>query len=158
MANNYKKPILMGTAIDVTFLLSDALKTTTAAFTPVCMNPSNASDLTVHGVEEESTDNLFPIGVLQEGVSANSVEGRVRLLGVSKVYAGAAIVAGVPVTAANSSLGTTDVGGTVLTFDYANAAGATNPAYFLGRALEAAAATGDSLNIFVNPQLTYVTA
>lgn len=147
-----------GVVVDLTLKLSSALKTTTADYTPVCLNPSNASDKTVHGVEEEGTDEAFAFGVLQGGNSANSDVGVVRVLGVSKAYAGATIAAGAPVYPAGSSLGTTDLGGKVLTFDYANAGGATNASYLLGRALEAAAETGDALEIYVNPQLTYVTA
>jgi hypothetical protein len=150
-----------GVFLDVTFNLSDALKTTTAAFTPVCLNPSNASDNTVHGIEEESTDNIYAIGILQEGVSAGSIAGRVRMMGISKAYAAGAIAAGALLTAQNSSLGTADIGGTVVTLDFANAGGATAlsaPLMCLGRALEAAAATGDALQIFVNPFLTYATA
>lgn len=148
----------IGFGFDIPMSISDALKTTTADFTPVCLNPSNASDNTVHGVEEEGTDELHAFGMLLSGLSANSSQVPVRVLGKAKAYAGAAIAVGQPVYPAGSSLGTTDVGGTVLPFDAANAGGATNTAKILGYALEAAAATGDALTIFVNPQLAYVTA
>lgn len=146
-----------GLVIDVTFKLGDELKTTTAAFTPVCMNPSNASDMTVHGVNEEGTDELWAVGILQDGCSAASVVGRVRLFGLSKVFAGAAITAGDMVKPAGSSLGTADVGGTVLTTDYAAVGVSGTALHVLGRALEAAAATGDALTIFINPALAYQT-
>lgn len=148
----------LGFGIDIPMKVSDELKTVTADFTPVCLNPSNASDMTVHGVNEEGTDELFAFGMLLSGLSANSSTVPVRVIGKAKAFAGAAIAVGQPVYPAGSSLGTADLGGTVLPFDYANAAGATNPAKILGWALEAAAATGDALTIFVNPAITYVTA
>ncbi len=150
----------IGFGIDIPMKLSAALKTTTAAFTPACLNPSNASDHTVHGVEEEGTDENFAFGVLQSGVSANAAMGVVRVIGKAKVYAGAAIAAGDLVAPAGSSLGTADVGGTVLKYDTSDVGTVTDAAakIILGRALEAAAATGDALTIFVNPALMYSTA
>lgn len=160
--------IELGQGYDVTFKLTADLKTSTADYTPVFMTPGAASgaDKTVHGILTEATDNLHPIGILQADNSANATYGQVRLFGESKCYAGATIQAGAIVGVADSSLGTADVGGKVLTYDpftpTVDESGTSSHTFAvswaLGRAVEAAAATGDALTIFVNPQVMYYTA
>ncbi len=158
--------IELGRGYDITFKLADELKTSGADFTPVFLTPGAASNKTVHGILTEGTDNLYPVGILQGDNSANSVVGIVRVFGESKCYAGASIAAGDPVGAVNASLGTSETGGKVQTFDpltptvdeSGTASHTFATSWMLGRALEAAAATGDALTIFVNPQMMYYTA
>lgn len=147
----------MGAGIDKTFLLSSELKTTTADYTPVFGLPGT-TDKTVHGILTESTDNLYPVGMLQGGQSANSVMGTVRVFGFSKAHAAAAITAFSPVTGFDASLGTSETGGKVSQFAHAAVSTDVTFAWSLGRAIEAAAATGDALTIFVNPQMSFFTA
>lgn len=155
----------LGYGIDKTFLLSTELKTTSADYTPVFALGGTATDKTVHGILTEAVDNLHFVGMLQGGNSANSTVGKVRLLGVSKAKAGAAITFGQWVVPADSSLGTTDVGGSVLAHAAIATAGTIDesgtaswlPNVVIGRALQAAAGTGDALTIFVNPFIGYQT-
>ena len=141
---------------DLTMNLDSVLKVTTSQFKAVIL-ATTSSDLTVDAPDSATSAEInASFGILQSYQTANSDVGSVRVYGVSKAYAAAAIQAGDYVTIFPDTIGAT-CGGYVQTLTISAAATATSTTKkVLGIALEDASATNSAITILVNPQLIEV--
>ncbi len=137
--------------LDVTFKAGADLSTSQYAAVKL---GTGANEVVLAGANEES------IGVLQNKPTSGQAA-QVRMHGTSKMKASGAISKGAAVAAAASGkiaaagdghTHTENTAGTYTQNATTSAPGAASIAYIIGRALEAAAADGDLIEVFISPQ------
>ncbi len=144
----------VGKEYDFTVKISDNLKTTTSQFKGVVMDPTNAADITVSGINTSA--GAFGarhfLGVLQSYQTAGSTDATVRTLGITKAYAGEAISAGSWVTLIEATLGA-NTGGMFEKWDLNDASAGAAPVQrtLAGRILQNATMTGQAVSILLLP-------
>lgn len=152
-----------GLEYDVTFKITNELKTTTSQFAVVGLVPGTTTtqDRTVSktGVDNSTGaatgTSRFAIGIIQSLQSSASEEASVRMFGVSKAVCAASVSAGYFVRAYHGASASA-AGKIVEITDGVSISAATitasNHCVVLGRALESGS-TNTVISVFVNPSL-----
>lgn len=145
-----------GREYDATAYLNDNLKTTTAQYKAVVMDPTDAADLTVKMINTSAgaLGAYHGIGIMQTVNTSGSDTGSLRMFGISKAYAAAAIAAGENLTVMEATSGA-NTGGYVTPYVTSEATSTTRPVIrrILGVALTDATATGQAITIMINPAM-----
>lgn len=146
----------VGNEYDASMKINSNLATSTSQFKAVVMDPTDGADVTVKLIDTSATalGAYHAVGIIQSVQSAGSTDATVRFYGISKAIAGAAFTSGANVQCVEATAGA-NTGGNVIVYAMADtsAGSALVTRRVLGIALQNATATGQAVEVLIQPTL-----